>query len=76
MSVSVGRSKYEAGRTPVRYNQAGAFMATYKAVIQRDGEWWVGWIEEIPGVNSQGATREELLENLRSGIPPRISSPS
>ena len=43
-------------------------MATYQAVIQRDGEWWVGWVEEIPGVNSQGATREELLENLQSAL--------
>lgn len=43
-------------------------MATYKAVVQRDGEWWIGWIEEIPGVNSQGATRDELLENLRSAL--------
>ena len=43
-------------------------MATYKAVIQRDGPWWIGWIEEIPGVNSQGQTREELLENLRSAL--------
>jgi len=40
----------------------------YKAIIQRDGEWWIGWIEEIPGVNSQGATREELVENLRSAL--------
>jgi predicted RNase H-like HicB family nuclease len=36
----------------------------YSAVIQQDGSWWVGWIEEIPGVNSQGESREELLENL------------
>jgi predicted RNase H-like HicB family nuclease len=43
-------------------------MATYKAIIRRDGQWWIGWIEEIPGVNSQGATREELLENLRSAL--------
>jgi len=43
-------------------------MATYQAVIQRHGDWWIGWIEEIPGVNSQGATREELLENLRSAL--------
>ena len=28
----------------------------YNAVIRQDGEWWIGWIEEIPGVNSQGAT--------------------
>ncbi|HEY8751140.1 MAG TPA: type II toxin-antitoxin system HicB family antitoxin [Tepidisphaeraceae bacterium] len=43
-------------------------MSTYNAIIQRDGEWWIGWVEEIPGVNSQGATREELLENLRSAL--------
>ncbi len=43
-------------------------MASYKAVIQQDGPWWIGWIEELPGVNSQGATREELLENLRSAL--------
>ncbi|MFH1923199.1 MAG: type II toxin-antitoxin system HicB family antitoxin [Planctomycetota bacterium] len=40
----------------------------YTAVIRRDGEWWIGWIEEIPGVNSQGATRDELIENLRSAL--------
>jgi predicted RNase H-like HicB family nuclease len=40
----------------------------YTVLIQRDGEWWVGWIEEIPGVNSQGATRDELLENLQSAL--------
>jgi predicted RNase H-like HicB family nuclease len=37
-------------------------------VIQRDGAWWIGWVEEIPGVNSQGRTREELLENLASAL--------
>ena len=40
----------------------------YHAIIQQDGPWWVGWIEEIPGVNSQGESREELLENLRSAL--------
>jgi predicted RNase H-like HicB family nuclease len=42
--------------------------ATYTAIIQRDRDWWIGWVEEIPGVNSQGATREELLENLKSAL--------
>lgn len=42
--------------------------AQYTAVIQRDGPWWIGWIEEIPGVNSQGATRTELLDNLQSAL--------
>ncbi|MBI4703643.1 MAG: type II toxin-antitoxin system HicB family antitoxin [Deltaproteobacteria bacterium] len=40
----------------------------FHAVIKRDGAWWIGWIEEIPGVNSQGSTREELLENLASAL--------
>lgn len=40
----------------------------YTAVVKRTPQWWIGWIEEIPGVNSQGATREELLENLRSAL--------
>jgi predicted RNase H-like HicB family nuclease len=41
---------------------------SYNAVIRRDGEWWIGWIEEVPGVNSQGATRDELLANLREAL--------
>jgi predicted RNase H-like HicB family nuclease len=37
----------------------------YTAVLKQDGGWWIGWIEEVPGVNCQEATREELLETLR-----------
>ena len=44
-------------------------MATnYAAVIQQHGEWWIGWVEEVPGVNSQGRTRAELLDNLRDAL--------
>jgi predicted RNase H-like HicB family nuclease len=45
-------------------------MATsgYTAVIRQDGPWWIGWIEEVPGVNSQGATRDELIGNLREAL--------
>lgn len=38
---------------------------TYTAIIKQDGDWWIGWIEEISGVNCQEATREELLESLK-----------
>ena len=38
---------------------------TYTAVVKQVGEWWIGWIEEVPGVNCQESTREELLETLR-----------
>lgn len=37
----------------------------FTAVIKKDAGWWIGWIEEIPGVNCQEATREELIETLR-----------
>lgn len=40
----------------------------YTAVVRRDGRWWNGWLEEIPGVNSQGESREELMDNLRSAL--------
>ena len=35
------------------------------AIIQKDGDWWIGWIEEIPGANAQEKTREELIISLR-----------
>jgi predicted RNase H-like HicB family nuclease len=37
-------------------------------VTQQQGEWWIGWIEEVPGVSSRGATRAELLENLEAAL--------
>jgi predicted RNase H-like HicB family nuclease len=37
----------------------------FTAVIKQDGPWWIGWIEEIPGVNCQEASRDELIESLR-----------
>jgi len=40
----------------------------FTAVVKQDQRWWIGWIEEIPGVNSQGKTRAELLRNLRSAL--------
>ena len=37
----------------------------YTSIIKQSGNWWIGWIEEIPGVNCQEATKDELLESLR-----------
>ena len=37
----------------------------YTALIQESVGWWIGWIEEIPGVNCQEASYEELIESLR-----------
>lgn len=41
---------------------------SFTAVVKRDEGWWIGWIGEIPGVNSQGKTRAELMHNLRSAL--------
>ncbi|MFN3193562.1 MAG: type II toxin-antitoxin system HicB family antitoxin [Aureliella sp.] len=38
--------------------------SNYTAVVTRDGDWWIGWIEEIPGVNCQEMSREALLQGL------------
>jgi predicted RNase H-like HicB family nuclease len=40
----------------------------FTAVIKQDAGWWIGWVEEIPGVNCQGKTRAELQKNLRSAL--------
>ena len=38
---------------------------TYTAVVKQSGPWWIGWIEEIPGVNCQERSKEVLLETLK-----------
>lgn len=40
----------------------------FAAVIKQDGEWWIGWIEEVPGVNAQERTREELSASLKEAL--------
>jgi predicted RNase H-like HicB family nuclease len=40
----------------------------YTAVLKKDGDWWIGWVQEVPGVNAQERTKEELLESLRAAL--------
>ena len=40
-------------------------QSTYTAIVKQRGEWWIGWIEEVPGVNAQERSKEELLASLR-----------
>lgn len=39
----------------------------YRAIIKKSGDWWIGWLIDLPGVNAQERTREELLESLKIG---------
>jgi predicted RNase H-like HicB family nuclease len=43
-----------------------AGVSTYTAVVKQDGDWWIGWVEEVPGVNAQERTRERLVVALKA----------
>jgi len=45
----------------------------YRAIIKQSGEWWVGWLVDLPGVNAQEKTREELIESLIIGAEDMLS---
>ena len=47
----------------------------FRAVIKRSGEWWIGWLVDLPGVNAQERTKEELLESLKIGAEDMIKTP-
>lgn len=40
----------------------------FTAVFQKEGEWWLGYVEELPGANTQGRTLEEARENLKGAV--------
>lgn len=40
----------------------------FSAIYQKSGKWYLGWIEEIPGVNTQGKTLKEVKENLKEAL--------
>lgn len=42
--------------------------AEFTAIVKRDGDWWVGWVEEIPGANAQEKTKEELITSLKEAV--------
>lgn len=39
----------------------------YYAHIEKTKDWWIGWLVDLPGVNAQERTREELMESLKIG---------
>ena len=41
---------------------------TYTAVIIQDGDWWIGTIKEVSGVNCQDESRDGLLLGLRETL--------
>lgn len=42
--------------------------AEFTAIVKKEGDWWLGWVEEIPGANAQERTREELMISLKEAV--------
>ena len=40
----------------------------FTAVFEQDEDWWIGYVEESPGANTQGATLKEARENLKEAV--------
>jgi len=42
-------------------------LMKYRAVIKKSGDWWIGWLIDLPGVNAQEKTKKMVIESLRIG---------
>ena len=40
----------------------------FTAVYKKQGKWYLGWVEEVPGANTQGKTLKEAKENLKEAL--------
>jgi len=48
-----------------KYLKGLAINKEYKAIIKQEGDWWIGWIEEVSGINCQEPTHDELISSLQ-----------
>jgi predicted RNase H-like HicB family nuclease len=46
----------------------------YRAMIKKSGDWWIGWLIDLPGVNAQEKTREEVIKSLIIGAEDLLTS--
>ena len=47
----------------------------FRAVVKKSDDWWIGWLIDLPGVNAQERTKEELLESLKIGAADILMTP-
>ncbi len=43
-------------------------VGQFTAVYMKQGKWYVGYVEEIPGVNTQGKTLTQTRRNLKEAL--------
>jgi len=51
-----------------RTTKAKALLGPFTAVFEDRGKWVIGYVEELPGANTQGKTLEEARENLKEAV--------
>lgn len=56
------------GQMGGRLEVGAALFGAFTAVYQRDGDWWIGYVEELPGANAQEKTLDEARESLREAV--------
>lgn len=61
---------YEYGKM----NPMKAVDREFTAIIEKKGRWYIGTVEETPGVNSQGRTLVELRRNLKEALQLNVES--
>lgn len=42
--------------------------STFTAIFEKADDWYIGYVKELPGANTQGRTLEEIRGNLRKAI--------
>ncbi|MBA7583457.1 hypothetical protein ES708_25401 [subsurface metagenome] len=40
----------------------------FTAVFEKVNNWYIGYVEELPGANTQGKTLDEVRSNLKEAI--------
>ena len=43
-------------------------MEKFTAIFEHHPPWWIAWVQELPGANTQGRTLSEALENLKEAL--------
>ena len=43
-------------------------ISTFTPVFEQEGKWWIGYVEELPGANTQGETLDEARKNLKEAV--------
>ena len=55
-------------RVDIHPGGPAAMHNEFTAIIEKDGDWFIGYCPEIPGANGQGRTKEECRSSLAAAV--------